>query len=100
MPVSASGLWIDTDDNGTIVNWNPEVLALVGYAPRSMHGRLLQIMFLGERPGFAQFRRVILGYPLERDGLIRPREHRAVSVRYRIELSPESTDGRPIMRWT
>jgi hypothetical protein len=95
-----SGLWIDTDDNGMILNWSPDVLPLVGYAPKSMHGRLLQIMLLGERPGQVQFRRVMLGNIVERDGLIRPREQHAVAVRYRIEVSPESSRVRPLMRWT
>jgi PAS domain-containing protein len=100
MSTLASRLWIDTDDNGMILNWNPDVLPLTGYAPKSMHGRLLQIMLLGNRPGLIQFRRVMLGNVVEREGLIRPREQRAIAVRYRIEIAPESSKARPLMRWT
>ena len=99
--LSASDLWIDTDHQGRILDGSTEALStLLGYTTRSAPGRLLPIMLLDNRPNDTHFHHVMLGHPIDRDGTIRPREQRGVRVCYRIALAPDSTDRRPILRWT
>lgn len=98
---SASDLWIDTDQEGRILEASAEALStLLGYGARNAQGHLLPIMLLDHRPNDTHFHQVMLGHPVEREGLIRPRDQRGVRVGYRIALAPDSTDRRPILRWT
>lgn len=93
-------MWIETDGTGTITQSGAAAILLTGYSARSLRGRTLQIMFVKDRPGPTQFRHVLLGHPVERQGWIRPRERRAIHVRYRIELIREPKGLSPTLRWT
>ena len=97
---SRDEMWIETDGTGTITQSGATAMLLTGYSARSLRGRPLQIMFVKDRPGSTQFRHVLLGHPVERQGWIRPRERRAIHVRYRIELIRESKSLSPTLRWT
>jgi PAS domain-containing protein len=101
MSTTESPLWIDTDSEGRILQCSPAALELIGYTKRSAPRRLLPILFLDRRPTLTTLLHALLGRPVEREGTIRPRgEQRAVHVRYRIALAPESTRSRPVLRWT
>lgn len=93
-------LCFDTDQFGAIIAWTEEALRLIRYEAKGAAGRSLALFFGYDRPGTDQFEHVLRGHPIERDGVIRPRERRPVPVRYRIELAPDSTDRFPILRWT
>ena len=58
------------------------------------------MMFLSDRPSGQQLAHALLGHPVERIGVIRPRERRGVSVRYRIELVRDAPPGETVLRWT
>jgi len=92
-------IWIETDGEGRVTGSSPAAVLFTGYSPRSLQGRELPIMFIKERPGPTQLRHVMLGHPVERDSWIRPRERRAVHVRYRIELI-QADGSNPTLRWT
>ena len=89
-------LCFDTDQFGAIIAWTEEALRLIRYGAKGAAGRSLALFFGYDRPGRDQFEHVLRGHPIERDGVIRPRECRPVPVRYRIELAPDSTDRFPI----
>lgn len=93
-------LWFDTEHDGRILDWSPDALTLIGYSDGGAKGRSLPLMFIGSRPLEAHLTRVMFGHPLERDGIIRPRDRRGVPVTYRIALADGSTDKRPVLRWT
>ena len=93
-------LWIDTDQNGLILDWSPEALTLVGYAAKSARFRVLALSLLGDRPPPGRLARVLLGHPFEHEGAIRPRDRRAIAIRYRIAVAPHSSDAQPVLRWT
>jgi PAS domain-containing protein len=93
-------LWIDTDHRGLILGCSSEALSLLAYSPKGALGRDLAMMFLSDRPSGLQLAHALLGHPVEREGVIRPRERRGVSVRYRIELLSENNSGRAVLRWT
>jgi PAS domain-containing protein len=92
-------IWIETDDAGRVTGSSPAAVLLTGYSPRSLQGRELPILFIKDRPGPTQLRHVMLGHPVERESWIRPRERRAVHVRYRIELI-QANGLNPTLRWT
>jgi PAS domain-containing protein len=93
-------LWIDTDRSGLIVACSFEALSLLAYSPKGALGRDLAVMFLSDRPSALQLAHALLGHPVEREGVIRPRERRGVSVRYRIELLSENNSEEAVLRWT
>lgn len=99
-PTEISTTWVETDQEGRILRCAPAASNLLGYSERAATGRLLPILFLDNRPTDAHFQRVMLGHPVDRVGLFRPREQRSIRVVYRIELAPHSRDDYPILRWT
>ena len=98
-PFSLNEAWIETDANGIVIGASPAGAQLTGYSTRSVQGRALPILFVKDRPGPAQLRYVTLGHSVERDSWIRPRERRAIHVRYRIDLA-QSTPPNIVLRWT
>ena len=90
--------WIDTDIDGRIVNWADEAPALVGY--KNPAGQLLPMFITQNRPSVDQLTYALRGHVVEREAVMFPRNRRSIVVRYRIELSSESSDRRPILRWT
>jgi PAS domain-containing protein len=93
-------LWIDTDRSGLILDCSLAALSLLAYSFKGAIGRDLSLMFLADRPSGQQLAHALLGHPVEREGVIRPRERRGVSVRYRIELQPDDNGGQAVLRWT
>jgi hypothetical protein len=99
-PDAAHDLWIETDQYGLILGCGETAPQFLGYTAGGIRGRSLLLMFLGDRPGPYQFGRVMSGHPIEREGVIRPQDDRARTIKYRIQLAPHSFDDRPVFRWS
>lgn len=96
----SNDLWIDTDQNGLILDWSPDALPLLGYSAKWARFRSLVVSLSVGRPAPAHLARVVqLGQPFEAVGTIRPRDQRGIAVYYWIALAPESSDQRPVLRW-
>lgn len=94
-------LWIDTDPGGRIVDLAPGALQLIRYSRKFALGRDLVRTLVTGRPEIDQLLRVVFnGASLERIGSIRPRDRRAIPVRYTITPAPQSTERDPVLRWT
>jgi PAS domain S-box-containing protein len=99
--VDESAIWIETDQYGVIVDFSQAAVTLIGYSARTVRGRSLPLMFLKNRPTYLDLKHAWRGAPIEREGMLRPRNHRAVLVRYRVELITSPRDDGPlVLRWT
>ena len=94
-----SPVWIDTDFAGFIIGWHPAGPALVGYSAQHMKQRDLALVFIADRPQRDVLKRA-MQMPVDFDAVIRPRDHRGVRVRCRIEPSPVGSASFSSLRWT
>jgi PAS domain-containing protein len=94
---SAGPVWIDTDNDGFIVDWHPSGPALAGYSAQHLRMRDLALIFIAGRPQRTHLTHARQGHVVEFDGVVRPRDHRGVRMRCRIEPSPVDSSS---LRWT
>jgi hypothetical protein len=93
-------VWFDTDHRGAVLNWSADAPLLIGYSEKAMFGRSLPFFVSTNRPSEEDLLQVVFGHALQRQGTLRPLDRRPMPTRYSVTLSPDTSDSRPVLRWT
>ena len=93
--VSRGGqIWIRTDLNGFITQISAEAALMIGIGQKSATGRRLPSFFNGDRPGVYRDMRTAYDTrsPITRQHILKPLEHRPISVEFWLEYVAETRE--------
>jgi hypothetical protein len=84
--------WIRTDLNGFITQISSDAALMIGVAQKFAAGRRLPSFFNGDRPGVYRDMRAAYDTrcPITRQHILKPLEHRAISVEFWLQYVAET----------